>query len=376
MQKENAPICCIFNYAPHYRTEIYLKVEAALLCDFYFGSSTASKIKRMDYNLFREVPKELIYIPLFSHFNWLKGAVSLVFKPYDAYLMTGEPYCLSTWCILMLNRLVGKKTFLWSHGWYGRENKLKVLFKKFFFNLSHGVFLYGHYAQRLMLKEGIKSEKLKVVYNSLYYSQQKLLRNKLKRTDVYKKQFKNEKPTIIFIGRIEEKKKLDQLFQALKIAKERKSVLFNICLVGGGMALNNMKQLVSSMKLDDDIWFYGACYDEEIISELIYNADVCVSPGEVGLTAIHSLSYGTPVITHNDFSAQMPEFEVVEEGKTGNFFEKNNVDSLLNTLENWFKRFPLKSSEVSDACYQIIDEKYNPYIQVKILKDYLESSTN
>jgi glycosyltransferase involved in cell wall biosynthesis len=376
MQLDKSTICCIFNFAPHYRAEIFLKLEDEFQCNFYFGNSIDSKIKKMDYTLFKVSPKELNYIPLFSHFNWLKGAVSLVFKPYNVYLLTGEPYLLSTWCILIMNRLVGKKTFLWSHGWYGRENKLKTFFKKVFFNLSHGVFLYGHYAQRLMLNEGIKSEKLKVIYNSLYYSQQKLLRNKLKRTDVYKKQFKNEKPTIIFIGRIEEKKKLDQLFQALKIAKERKSILFNICLVGAGMALNNMKQLVSSMKLDDDIWFYGACYDEEIISELIYNADVCVSPGEVGLTAIHSLSYGTPVITHNDFSAQMPEFEVVEEGKTGSFFEKNNVDSLLYTLENWFKKYPKKSSEISDACYQIIDEKYNPYIQVKILKDYLENSTN
>jgi glycosyltransferase involved in cell wall biosynthesis len=376
MHLDKPAVCCIFNYAPHYRAEVFLKLEDELQCRFYFGNSIDSKIKKMDYTLFKDPPKELNYFSLFSHFNWLKGAVPLVFKPYKVYLMTGEPYCLSTWCILLMNRLVGKKTFLWSHGWYGKENKLKIFLKKAFFNLSDGVFLYGHYAQKLMVEEGIKPEKLRVIYNSLYYSKQKLLRNTLKRTDVFRKKFKNGKPTVIFIGRIEEKKKLDQLVQALKMAKEENYILFNVCFVGGGRALNDMKQQVSSMKLDDYVWFYGACYDEGMISELIYNADVCVSPGEVGLTAIHSLSYGTPVITHNDFSAQMPEFEVVEEGKTGSFFEKNNVESLLSTLGNWFRKYPEKSSVVSNNCYQIIDEKYNPYEQVKILKDYIENYTS
>ncbi len=70
------------------------------------------------------------------------------------------------------------------------------------------------------------------------------------------------------------------------------------------------------------IWLYGACYDEEIIGELIFNAQLCVSPGNVGLTAMHSLVYGTPVITHNNFSNQSPEFEAIIDGKTGSFSKK------------------------------------------------------
>ena len=43
--------------------------------------------------------------------------------------------------------------------------------------------------------------------------------------------------------------------------------------------------------------FQGAVFDESN-SELIYHSDLCVSPGNVGLTAIHSLTYGVPVATH------------------------------------------------------------------------------
>lgn len=54
-------------------------------------------------------------------------------------------------------------------------------------------------------------------------------------------------------------------------------------------------------------------------AEFIYNADLCVSPGNVGLTAMHSLVFGCPVITHNCFEWQMPEFEAIQPGITGDF---------------------------------------------------------
>ena len=91
--------------------------------------------------------------------------------------------------------------------------------------------------------------------------------------------------------------------------------------------------LVKSLKLDRQVWFFGACYDESKIAELIFNANVCVSPGNVGLTAIHSLSYGTPVITHDSFSHQMPEFEAIIPNLTGNFFEEGNLQSMNEVIE-------------------------------------------
>lgn len=351
-------------------------MEDGLHCDFFFGNTISSKIKKMDYNHFKRRPNELKFILLFHHFYWMKGAISLVFKPYRNYIITGEPFCLSTWVILILNRLFGKRTYLWSHGWYGNESYVKVLLKKIFFKLSHGIFLYGHYAEELMIKEGIEKDKLKVIYNSLHYSKQKLLREDLITTNIYYKHFGNLKPTVIFIGRVGYKKKIDQILQALYIAKSERMTQFNVCIIGKGNDFERIRKIIEELELSEDVWLFGPCYNEEKISELIYNADVCVSPGEVGLTAIHSLSYGTPVITHNDFVSQMPEFEVIKEGETGSFFTKNNVKSLLNVLENWFKKYPQKTRALSENCYRLIDLRYNPDFQLKIIKDTIENSAN
>lgn len=57
-------------------------------------------------------------------------------------------------------------------------------------------------------------------------------------------------------------------------------------------------------------------------AELIYNADLCVAPGNIGLTAMHAMMFGCPCISHNDFSWQMPEFEAIVPYKTGNFLKE------------------------------------------------------
>ena len=142
-------------------------------------------------------------------------------------------------------------------------------------------------------------------------------------------------------------------------------------LIGEGNDKEELLNLVKSLKLDRQVWFFGACYDESKIAELIFNANVCVSPGNVGLTAIHSLSYGTPVITHDSFSHQMPEFEAIIPNLTGNFFEEGNLQSMIEVIENWIKLHPVKNEELMKNCYKIIDEKYNIFYQIKIFKEKL-----
>jgi glycosyltransferase involved in cell wall biosynthesis len=118
-------------------------------------------------------------------------------------------------------------------------------------------------------------------------------------------------------------------------------------------------------------WFYGACYEEAVIGEMYYNATACISPGNVGLTAIHSLMYGCPVITHSDFSKQMPEFEAIRVGSTGDFFEYGNAGSLAETIEAWLKGHYPKNEALRNDCFRIIDEKFNPYYQIKVLNSQL-----
>ena len=129
--------------------------------------------------------------------------------------------------------------------------------------------------------------------------------------------------------------------------------------------------MTENLGLSDRVWFYGACYDEAELSKMIYNADLCVSPGNVGLTAMHSMVFGTPVVTHNDFAHQMPEFEAIRVGETGCFFEEGNVDSLALNISIWFETHENQREEVRKACYKEIDTQWTPRFQIDVLKKHL-----
>ncbi len=123
--------------------------------------------------------------------------------------------------------------------------------------------------------------------------------------------------------------------------------------------------------LEKKIWFYGPCYDEQEIGNLLYNSDVCITPGILGLTAIHSLSYGTPVISNDDFSNHGPEFEAVEPGFTGDFFKKDDLEDLCSKIRLWINLDPIKRAQVRADAYKTIDEVFNPLNQIDILKNLI-----
>ncbi|WP_372745757.1 glycosyltransferase [Lutibacter sp.] len=362
-----AKTCLIYNYAQHYRAGIFKLIDKDINCDFYFGDKMGD-VKKMNYAELSNFKKELKNRKLVSHFYWQSGAVSLIFKKYKKYIVLGEYYCLSTWVLLFLCKFSNKKVFLWSHGWYGNEGFIKRIIKKIFFNLSDGIFLYGNYAKGLMIKEGFDENKLHVIYNSLDYESQLKIRENLKESNIYKNHFKNEFPTIIFIGRLTRVKKLEQIVELQKILRE-KNIEVNVVLVGEGEEKEKLKTLAAENGIKN-IWFYGACYNEVTIGELIYNATMCVSPGNVGLTAMHAMVYGTPVLTNDTFSEQMPEFEAIETGVTGAFFKKNDLASIAKTSLNWLQN-KKDRLQVREACFQKIDTYFNPKYQIRVIKNVL-----
>ena len=362
--------CLIYNYAQHYRTNIFLLMDHLLDIEFYFGDKM-DDVKKMDYTLLRHNVTE-VKNRQFKRIEWQSGVVGLAFRNYRNYIVLGSPTCLSTWLLLILARLVGKKTFLWSHGLYGREQKWKLIIEKAFFGLASGTFLYGNYAKEIMVKHGFSSRKLFVIHNSLYYDKQVQVRNKLSKSPIFEDHFNNRNPNLFFVGRLTSVKKLDQVIKAISICREM-GHFYNLTFIGDGEKAEDLKKLTRELGLEKNTWFYGACYDETEIGQLIYNADLCVAPGNIGLTAMHTLVFGTPAITHNDFKWQMPEFEAIKDGLTGSFFVKDDILSLANTINRWFNKLGDKREFVRKECMKEIDESWNPYFQIEVMKSAFNS---
>lgn len=362
-------ICCLFNYASHYRLFIFKKINEQFEADFYFGNLPNSSIKKLDYKALRSFKREFVTIKLHS-FYWYKDSIALIFKPYDKYVLTGDPYILSNWIILILAKIFNKKTILWTHGWYGRESKIKKIIKKMYFGLATKILLYNEKSKFLMLNEGFQENKLIPIYNSLDYDKQKVIRDSLQKQNIYFNYFKNDSPVLIYIGRIQKSKKIHLLLESIYKFKIQ-GIIYNLIIVGGCSDDLSINEIIDNLGVKSQVWLYGPSYDEEKNAELIFNANLCVSPGNVGLTAIHSLMYGTPVLTHNNFQNQGPEWECIIEGVNGGFFNENDVNDLMGKI-NYYIQHPINKEE----CYKVIEQKWNPHNQMNILKEVLNESSN
>ncbi len=343
-------VCCLFNIAPSYRKAIYKLMQAELDVDIYCGDHSVEGIALLPLN------NELSNVYRGKKLIWQKGAIRRAFaKRYDAYILTGNAGIRSNWIIALLARLTGRKVYLWTHGPKGNESRLERYKNLWYLRLAGNALLYGEKAQKRLAQYGFTHTT--VIYNSLDYDSQLAIRNQIKNSSLLQDHFKNGLPAICYLGRVIANKKIDMLLEAMKGTE------CNLIIIGSGPEEQKLRDMATALGITDRVWFYGECYDETLIGTVLKNCNATVNPSSIGLTAIHSLMFGTPVITHDDHISQSPEAEAIVEGVSGYYYRNGSVDSLRQTI-----RQAIGSPKDSEACYEIIEKKYNPHAQIEILK--------
>ena len=279
-------ICCFFNYNPLYRFPIYHAMDEELDCDFYFGDSVFQPLKQFPPEQLMGYKKTLHTVRTgFKDYKWHRGIRHLL-RGYSVYLITGQIDYLSNWLLLVWSRLTGKRIYCWTHGISKTESKKPVsrFIYKVFFRSMDGIFLYNNYKITLMTELGVKRNRMHVIHNSMDTTTQTRLYLSIKPSHIYQEHFGNDKSTIIYIGRIQAYKRLDMLIDALQLinAEEHRA---NLVVVGEPTDDYSLEECINSSGQQNHVWLYGPCYSEEKNAELLYNADVCVCPEAVGLTA-------------------------------------------------------------------------------------------
>ena len=365
-------ICLIFNTPSLYRKLIYTRIDQEFDCDWYFGDWDAN-VKGFDTSCLKH-PVQYLHVNNPGKAWYSVDGVKKLLKDkrYDRYLMIGDAHDLSTWRMLILKNLLyrKKRIYFWTHGWYGKETRAERIIKRLFYRMVDGVFLYGNHAKEVMRKEGFKGDNLYVIHNSLDYDAQLAIRNHIEPSGIYQEHFGNSNKNIVFLGRLTSVKRLDMLLEAVSLLKSMGDY-YNVTFVGDGVEKVTLEAKAAELDIKNQVWFYGASYDEMKNADFVYNADLCVSPGNVGLTAMHMLMFGTPVITHDRFELQMPEYEAVVPHKTGLFFRHGDVNSLCEQIQEWFRINGNQRENVRQLCYQEIDTQWNPGFQMKVLQAVL-----
>lgn len=360
-------VAIVYDHFPHYRAAVMRELlensdhEYLLVGDDQQLDSTLKHWVPEDQDRFRVARCRKLPIPKL----WFqKGLVKLALRDdLDCIIYWGNPYYVCTWLSALLARLSGKRVLFWTHGWTRRERGPKAFIRDLFHKLPHGFLLYGHVAKALGISRGFSAGNLYVIYNSLDYESQKAAREKAfeeSARDMRRRFFSHpDRPMVICSARLIPECDFSLLIRA-QAELERQGHRFNLLLVGDGPERKRLETLAGVFGVP--VKFYGACYDELTLARLTTAASVTVSPGKVGLTAMQSFAFGTPVITHGDFERQGPEWEAIVPGKTGDFFKRGDVADLARVIKIWTST-EMPRSETRKVCYEMLERFYNPAFQ-------------
>ena len=366
-------ICCVFNYNPKYRYSIFSAMADKFDCDFFFGNTIFQPLESFDTATLKGFKGFIKAKKIkFKGFVWYSDIFPVFNHKYTHYILTGDFTMIINWLIILYAKVFRKKVFLWTHGI--KTDKLsrrqRILLRLFYTHVT-GILMYNQYNCKYMKMIGCKDKCLHVFHNSLDTKLQSSYYKKLSPSHIYQQHFNNEHPTLIYIGRIQRVKKTEQILDAMYLLKQ-KGIDLNLVVVGANIDDDIFTQKMEEFNLQKNVWMYGPCFDEVKNSELIYNAAVCVSPGNVGLTCVHVLSYGTPVITNDNFSTQMPEYEAIKKGITGDFFKENDIEDLSDKISYWTSLTPEQRTICRNVARETIVNEWSVDYQINVLSNILK----
>jgi glycosyltransferase involved in cell wall biosynthesis len=302
----------------------------------------------------------------FGKFLVQAGLLRLAFRSdFDTIVYLGDAQFLTTWLSAACARLAGKHVIFWSHGWPRLENGIKDWIRCLFYRIGHGMVLYSNRSKAIGVSKGFDPRNLHVIYNSLECAEQEERRGAMAYAGIHRvrsRLFKTPgRPLVICTGRLVQYRRLELLIEAMSLLHEHAHPV-NLLLVGDGPERSCLQELVRTKGLQDSVVFYGACYEGHELAELITAANVTVIPGRVGLTAVQSLTYGVPVISHDDPDDQGPEWEAIVPGVNGDLYRHGDIVDLAEKVRAW-TRGESPDPRSRTACYEVIEKFYNPSYQ-------------
>ncbi|WP_298938938.1 glycosyltransferase [uncultured Dysgonomonas sp.] len=309
-------IALIHPIIAHYREEFFQKLNIQISSDVYVFEDMG-KAKEASFFL---ADAEAIHIKTIekSGFTFF-SPFPLLSSKYNVIVLMWNFSHLTNWILLMTKFIHRKKIILWGHGIsvkrYLLEEKHPDWKLKAQLCLADGAWTY-------MPKE---SEQWKAIFT---HKKIAFLNNTISGVaDILKYDSRSSKEKsrikhkiaqnriLLFCARFENpNRRIDLL---LKTIEDTSSDIYGFIIIGDGKLKPDFSQY-------NNVYDYGAVYDENLKRELFSAADIYFQPGWVGLSIVEAMAYSLPIFTFKRSSTtlQCVEYSYIIHQKNGLLLEE------------------------------------------------------
>lgn len=267
-------------------------------------------------------------------FLWQPGELSAVARPARVVILPWNSRYVHLVPALLRGRMNGVRTILFGHGIGKRESWLRRRVRNALIALSNACILYSHAQAESLLAEGHDRSKIFVAPNSVDPAPIEAAKAAWSRDRV--DLFLAERgcirgKTLLYISRLERWKRVDMLLRAVARLAPSEPEL-RAAIIGDGEDRARLESLAKELGIGDRILFVGPLYDEMAIAPWMLGSACLAFPAAIGLSMLHALNYGLPVISSDDRLPHGPEIEALRPGENGFLYRDGDVASFASAI--------------------------------------------
>jgi glycosyltransferase involved in cell wall biosynthesis len=334
---------------PSYRRSFFRRLRA------HFGQSFTVYASEQDLGILTHDGVAEVWehrlgttVALLPDLHWQRGVLSIPFSQGDVIVVSGNPRYLSTLALLLKARWKGAKTIWWGHYWSSTSSPSRVRLRLLLMRMADAVLLYtDSEIDEYLASNRDRDRPVAALNNGLEIEPIERMRLSYSAAERPKR--------ALFVGRLTGKTGFPLLLESMARAE---CADLHLDVIGQTDGTPDFRQLATSLGISERVNWHGGTVDETKIAEIANRCRIFVYPGSVGLSLIHGLAYGLPVVVHDDRWSHMPEIAAFQDETNGLAFRKNDVESAAGVVGRLINDVALLN-EFSRAAIASITKSFN-----------------
>ena len=178
--------------------------------------------------------------------------------------------------------------------------------------------------------------------------------------EIKEKYFIPDKPILLYVGRLDPEKHIEEILQAVAVAV--KKIDFCFVVVGKGTSKTTLEKLTHQLGITNKVIFTGFVPDEDL--PYFYKLSRCFIIASIAellsLATLQAMASGLPIIAVNAGALG----ELVKDKMNGYLFKEGDISAMVQCIEDII---------ISDGLYSKMSEKSLEYVQQHDINKTLES---
>jgi glycosyltransferase involved in cell wall biosynthesis len=306
-----------------------------------------------------------------SNLPWLD-----LFSTYDVVYVEGNPRYVSLALLATLLRLTGRRVVLWAMVHSFRNFPFGLALRLAWYRMFSQILVYSDAEANYLSAKGFGGQ-IVGINNGVDYE---LISKAAEAWSISKLRAWGSsngisgRKIILSCSRLDKKNKFEQILQVLpQIIEKHPGLLW--CIIGDGPERIALEAQTLQLGLKSHVRFLGQMYDKNEQAPWFLSSQMLVHPGAIGLTLLHAMAFGLPVITHNDPKRHGPEFAAMIPGEHGLTHSEDALAEIANSVLELLDK-DRQSRAMGQAGQKVVRDRYNTGVMAERFLKMIESQTS